>query len=126
MAARVRLSFIQLSGFATNWARMRLTDEDLRALEAAIQKGPARPPVMRGTGGLRKIRFAPAKSSGGKSGGVRACYTYFAEFGLVYLCAVFAKSAKANLTAAECEDFRKVLEAFRRYLRDNWKKGWTP
>jgi hypothetical protein len=81
---------------------------------------------MSGTGGLRKIRFAGKKSSGGKSGGLRACYAYFSEFCLVYLCAVFAKNDKANLTAAEREAYRKVLEAFGRYLRENWKKGWTP
>ena len=53
------MSFIQLSGFATNWARMKLTDEDLRSLEAAILAAPDAMPVMRGSGGLRKIRFAP-------------------------------------------------------------------
>jgi hypothetical protein len=85
----VKLSFIQLSAFSSNWARMKLTDEDLRALEAAIQDAPDGPPVMRGSAGLRKVRFAPASSSSGKSGGARACYAYLPEFGLVYLCAVF-------------------------------------
>ena len=87
---------------------------------------PDAPPVMRGTGGLRKVRFAPVSSAAGKSGGCRVCYAYFPEFGLVYLCAVFPKSARANLTPAESEAFRKVLEVFRRYLRQNWSKGWTP
>jgi hypothetical protein len=120
------LSFIQLSAFASNWRQMKLTDEDLRALESAIAEAPEAPPVMRGTGGLRKIRFAPESSGGGKSGGARACYAYFAEFGLVYLCAVFPKNAKANLSAAECEAYRKVLDSFHRYLREQRKKGWTP
>jgi hypothetical protein len=124
--ARVKLSFIQLSGFAVNWARMKLNDDDLRKLESVIQCAPDASPVMRGTGGLRKVRFVPGSSSGGKSGGARVCYAYFPEFGLVYLCAVFAKNVKANLNAAECEAFRKVLDSIRRYLRDNWPKGWTP
>lgn len=120
----MKLSFIQLSGFAANWGRMKLSDEDLQRLETAISQAPAAPPVMRGSGGLRKLRFAT--SSGGKRGGARVCYAYFPEFGLVYLCAVFGKNAKANLTAAECAEYRQILEAFRRYLRENWKKGWTP
>ncbi len=120
----MKLSFIQLSGFASNWARMKLTDDDLQRLESSILQAPDAPPVMRGSGGLRKIRIAT--SGAGKSGGARACYAYFPEFGLVYLCAVFAKNAKANLTAAERATYRKVLEAFDRYLRENWKKGWTP
>jgi hypothetical protein len=123
----VKISFIQLSGFTANWKRLRLTDIDLVRLETAILKDPDAPPVMRGTGGLRKIRFAPDSSSGGKSGGIRACFAYFPEFGLVYLCAVFSKNAKANLSAVECEEYRRLLTAFRTYLRDNWQgKGWTP
>ena len=105
---------------------MKLTDDHLRALESLIAAAPADPPVMRGTGGLRKIRFAPGTGNRGKSGGARACYAYFEEFGLVYLCAVFPKNDKANLSAAERAAYRSVLEAFHRYLRENWKKGWTP
>ncbi|MDB5320851.1 MAG: hypothetical protein JWN40_2482 [Phycisphaerales bacterium] len=95
------ISLIQLPAFASNWKRLKLGDDDLRALESAILVDPAAPPIMKGTGGLLKIRFSPLTSSGGKSGGARACYAYFPEFELVYLCAVFPKSAKANLTAAE-------------------------
>src|SRR5438477_11477020 len=87
---------------------------------------PDRPPVIRGTRGLRKIRFAPPSSSAGKSGGARVCYAYFPEFGLIYLCAIYSKNAKANLSAAERQEFRVLLEAFRRYLRENWKRGRTP
>jgi hypothetical protein len=122
----MRLSFIQLSGFSANWKRLKLTDEDLRNLERAIMDAPDHPPVMSGTGGLRKIRFAQAASSSGKSGGLRACYVYFAEFGLVYLCAVFPKNVQANLSAAERAMYRKVLESFKRYLHDNGLKGPTP
>lgn len=122
----MELSFIQLSAFSSNWKRMKLSDDDLRALESAIAEAPANAPVMRGTGGLRKIRFAPHDLSAGKSTGARVCYAYFAEFGLVYLCAVFPKNAKGNLSAAECAAYRKVLDSFRRYLHDHWKKGWTP
>jgi len=123
----VELSFIQLSAFASNWKRMKLADDDLRVLESAIATAaPDAPPVMRGTGGLRKIRFAPRRAGAGKSGGARACYAYFAEFGLVYLRAVFPKNEKANLTASESEAYRKVLESFRRYLREHGKKGLTP
>jgi hypothetical protein len=122
-----RLSLIQLSAFASNWKRLKLTDDDLRALESAILADPGGPPVMKGTGGLRKIRFSPASSSGGKSGGARACYAYFPEFGLIYLCAVFPKSAKVNLTDAEAAAYKMLLQRFAHYLRLNLGgKGITP
>jgi hypothetical protein len=120
------LSLIQLSAFRSNWKRLKLTDDDLRGLESAILEDPAGPPIMRGTGGLRKIRFAPASSAGGKSGGARACYAYFPEFGLVYLCAVFPKNAKANLTAAEAAEYKELLQRFAQYLRQNFSRGITP
>ena len=121
------VSLIQLSAFASNWKRLKLNDDDLRALESAILADPAGPPVMKGTGGLRKIRFVPAAKGAGKSGGARACYAYFPEFGLVYLCAVFVKNAKANLTAAEAATYKALLQQFAQYLRRNFRReGITP
>jgi hypothetical protein len=122
----MRLSFIQLSGFAANWRRMKFTDEDLRALENAVAQRPDGPPVMSGTGGLRKIRFAPRSAGSGKSGGARACYAYFPEFGLVYFCAVYAKNDRASLSAAERGAFRRVLQSYQEYLRENAGRGRTP
>ena len=67
----MQLSFIQLSGFTSNWKRMKFTDMDLRALERALADAPDVSPVISGTGGLRKIRFAPVANAGGKSGPAR-------------------------------------------------------
>ena len=122
----VKLSLIQLSAFASTWKRLGLTDAVLRALEAAIAESPTGPPVMAGTGGLRKIRLAAGRARSGKSGGLRVCYVHFPRCGLVYLCAVYPKSEKANLTAAERAAYRKVIEGFDRYLREWFEKGWTP
>jgi hypothetical protein len=122
----VKLSLIQLSAFAAAWKRLGLTDADLRALEVAIARSPAGSPVMAGTGGLRKIRLAAGQSRGGKSGGLRVCYVHFPRYGLVYLCAVYPKNDKANLTAAERAAYRKVIEEFDRYLRQWFEKGRTP
>jgi len=103
-----------------------LTDDDLRKLEVAIMEGPERAPLIGGTGGLRKIRFAGAKSSSGKSGALRICYAYFREFDLVYLCAVYPKNEAANLTAEEKNAYRRVLADFSRYLREHFDEGMTP
>lgn len=119
-------SLIQLPAFAATWKRLGLTDADLQALEAVIAKSPANAPVMAGTGGLRKIRFAAKGSGGGKSGGVRVCYAYFSRYGLVYLCAVYPKNEKANLSAAERAAYKRIIEGFDRYLREWFEKGWTP
>lgn len=123
---KVRISFIQLSAFSANWRRLKLTDADLRLLEALVQRDPAAAPVISGTGGLRKMRFAAVKSSAGKRGSARVCYVYFMQYGLVYLMAVYAKTEKENLTSAERAAYKEVIEQFDRYLREWFEKGWTP
>ena len=65
---------------------------------------------MKGTGGLRKVRFAPPSWHTGKSGATRVCYAHFPKYGRVYFVAIFGKSGKANLTAAERQAVAKVLK----------------
>ena len=51
----------------------KLLAEDARAaMEAAIVAAPDTAPVIRGTGGIRKLRWAG--SGRGKRGGIRAIY----------------------------------------------------
>ena len=55
---------IELPGFTRAWASLGLSDDDLTTLQTAILDGPNRHPVVSGTGGLRKIRFArPGKGA---------------------------------------------------------------
>jgi hypothetical protein len=96
----VKLSFIQLAGFAANWARLRLSDDDLRSLEDAILAAPEAPPVMRGTGGLRKIRFSSGRSQRGKSGGLRVFYAFFPEFGLPVPLRRFCEEPESKLVGS--------------------------
>lgn len=51
-------TFIQTQEFTKNWERLDLKDRDLRRLELEILKNPKVGKVIRGTGGLRKLRFA--------------------------------------------------------------------
>lgn len=51
-------TFIQTDEFSRNWDEFGFTDDDLRRLEFDIMMNPHKYPVMQGTGGLRKARFA--------------------------------------------------------------------
>ena len=61
--------FVWFPSFVRDWERLGLDAEDLRSLENEILKDPSRSPVIKGTGGLRKLRFSGRKSTRGKSGG---------------------------------------------------------
>ena len=66
-------TFLELPGFTRAWSALELGDGDLRALQSLILQGPDRHPVVAGTGGLRKIRFARPGGGRGKSGAYRVC-----------------------------------------------------
>ncbi len=115
-------TLIQLAGFRTLWRLERLPDEDLQALEAVIMRDPGRPAVMKGTGGLRKIRFAPPSRGRGKSGSMRVGYAQFPEFSRIYLVTLFLKKNADNLNATDRQAIKSVLAG----LTNEIRKGKNP
>ena len=47
-----------LPEFDRKWTEMGLTDKELKALQEELTINPSKGDVMKGTGGLRKIRIA--------------------------------------------------------------------
>lgn len=105
----MRCLFIQTRDFSTRARIARLSNEDFRAIENAISPAPEAFPVMAGTGGLRKMRYAPQASGAGKSGGVRVCFFIIGEAGHIYLTTLFAKNKQSNLDAAELAVVRTFI-----------------
>jgi hypothetical protein len=69
---------------------------------------PERGQLVRGGGGIRKIRFATG--SGGKSGGVRIIYYYYDRQHPIFLLTAYAKARQENLTDAQTNAFAKVVK----------------
>lgn len=113
------MRFIQSSVFSKDWERLGLSDDDLRALENALIANPNSGPVVSGTGGLRKIRFAPEGSPRGKSGGYRVGYVHYDRFCVFVLITAYGKSEKADLSAED----KKVIQAFIRRFQDDLERG---
>lgn len=108
-------TFIQTNEFTRNWDDLGFNDDDLRRLELQIMSDPQIGAVMRGTGKLRKMRFALGNS--GKSGGTRVCYVDFLSLETIYLITVYPKSAKENLTSAERNDIKKMIDKLEENLK---------
>ena len=51
-------TFVELPIFRARWKDMGLTDDDLKRLQEELLADPKVGSVMRGTGGVRKMRFA--------------------------------------------------------------------
>lgn len=107
--AVVWATFIQTPSFVDQWNRLDLTDEDLRQLESVLMADPLRGSVIPGTGGLRKLRFAPRSRGQGKRGSTRVCYAYFLLEGQIFLLTIYAKSVVSNLTPAEKANYARIL-----------------
>ncbi len=63
--------------------------------------------VIEGTGGLRKFRFG-AKGKG-KRGGARVLYYYGGDHMPIFLIAIYPKSEKENISAAEKKAIKKLI-----------------
>ncbi len=101
-------TFIQTSEFEDAWKRLGLADEELRQLELSILKNTKIGSEIRGTGGLRKMRFSYQNE--GKRGGIRVCYVDFVVYETIYLITAYSKSEKTNLKKQECNDIKKAIE----------------
>src|SRR5689334_19462282 len=102
-------TFIQVRTYVADAARFGLTDEDQRVIEKLLLARPLAGSVVPGAGGLRKLRHAPQRSGGGKSGGVRVCYVIFPMFAAVYFIMAYAKNEQANLSAAQKKLMRALI-----------------
>lgn len=92
------LHFIEMDGFGNDWEDLGLTDDDLCALQLLIMAGGKNAPVMPRTGGMRKLRFAPADWRIGKRGAARVCFAYFEKYGTVILIAAYSKNERDDLS----------------------------
>ncbi|MXY17219.1 MAG: hypothetical protein F4Y57_09555 [Acidobacteria bacterium] len=100
--------FIETSTFTKQLPR-HLDDDAYAALQAFLSVHPEAGDVIRGTGGVRKIRWA--MRGRGKRGGSRVVYYWLTREDRIYLLTVYAKGAKDDLTAAERAAWRRAVEA---------------
>ena len=96
---------------------MRLLSETEKAeLIAYLSVHPGAGVLIKGTGGIRKLRWA--RSGRGKSGGVRVVY-YFHSLGIpLYLLTLFGKNEKDDLSMEE----KKFLSRQVRELVKYWSQ----
>ena len=98
--------FVESSEFQKRRGRY-LTPEAFRRLQNEMVADPSKGALIRGSGGLRKIRFGAGGK--GKSGGVRIIYYHVASLAIVYMLDLYAKSEQADLSPQQLKDVRERL-----------------
>jgi len=101
------MEFIETSTF-TRMVTALLSDEDYQDLQNAIVEFPEQGKLIRGGGGIRKMRYAARGR--GKSGGVRVIYYWMREADQTYMLAIYPKSAKDDLTDEETATLRQLVK----------------
>ena len=80
-------------------------------MEAAIAADPAAAPVMPGTGGVRKLRWAG--SGRGKRGGIRTIYFHHAGPEAIYMLTAYAKAARDDLGPSDKRALTRLVAAIK-------------
>ena len=91
--------------------RKLMSEANRQSMEAAIVADPGAAPVIRGTGRIRKLRWAG--SGRGKRGGIRTIYFHHAGPEAVYLLTAYAKADRDDLSAADKKVLRRLVAAIK-------------
>lgn len=112
-------TFVELPIFRARWKDMGLNDDDLKRLQEELLADPKVGAVMRGTGGVRKMRFAFEQK--GKSGSVRVIYVDFEVYEKIFLITAYPKNEKDNLSDSERNEIKQMIHALEEQLEENSK-----
>ena len=85
-----------------------LSEDEYRELQNVLVEFPERGDLIKGGGGIRKVRHAA--QGRGKSGGVRVIYYWAKAADQIYLLAVYPKSRKDTLSDQETAILRKLVK----------------
>ncbi len=85
-----------------------MTEDALQSLIDSLALDPEQGAIIKGAGGIRKIRWETGKG-GGKRGGLRVIYYYDGEQ-IVLLVSLYKKSDQENLDSGEKAELRKLID----------------
>jgi len=85
-----------------------LSDDQYAALQQALMRDPEAGPVIPGSGGVRKPRWAaPGR---GKRGGYRVVYYVKRANGVIWLLTMYPKNVAESIPAAVLKRIREEVE----------------
>jgi hypothetical protein len=100
------MRFVETPVFTSAIAR-HLDDEHYRHLQVALMLRPEQGPIVKGSGGLRKVRWATPGS--GKRGGLRVIYYWSRGERAFYMMYAYSKSEQGDLTPAQTRELGRLM-----------------
>jgi mRNA-degrading endonuclease RelE of RelBE toxin-antitoxin system len=84
-----------------------LSDDDYRGLQSYLLQKPDVGDIVKGSGGVRKIRWAV--DGRGKSGGVRVMYYWKKTDHEIWMLTVYSKSERAALSGHQLKQIAEAI-----------------
>ena len=101
------MRFIETQIFTSELAGL-LNAEEYRRLQLALAHRPEQGALIRGSGGLRKIRWGA--SGRGKRGGIRVIYYWDPAEEECYMLFAYPKAEQDDLTQAQLKVLRRLVQ----------------
>lgn len=102
------MEFIEAPLF-TRLVSRYLTDDEYAALQWSLALRPEAGAIIRGSGGIRKLRWAT--KGRGKRGGLRVIYYWRDREGEIWLLTTYAKNEAQDLPASVLRELRREIES---------------
>lgn len=103
----MRFTFIESPGFSSLLPDY-LEDNEYAELQEYLCEQPDAGDLIRGSGGVRKVRWS--RAGGGKSGGVRVCYYAQTKAGLIFMLVIYAKSVRDSIAGPILKAIKEEME----------------
>jgi len=88
--------------------RELLSEEEYRRLQVALLLRPEQGAIIRGSGGLRKVRWLA--QGRGKRGGLRLIYYWDPERDVCYMLFAYPKNAQEDLTSVQLRFLSRLVK----------------
>ena len=85
-----------------------LSDDEYRGLQSYLLQKPDAGDIVRGSGGVRKVRWA--KTGQGKSGGLRAIYYWKKSDHEIWMLTLYSKSERATIAGHMLKQIAEAIE----------------
>ena len=111
------ITIVELASFKKAVKKL-LSEESIDNLKLFLSENPTAGDMIKGTGGLRKIRWS-LDNNKGKSGGSRVIYYYCAENIPLYLFDCYAKNDKENISKQDKKELSNLLKMIKRGIHND-------
>lgn len=91
------LEFLETDVFTRDITTL-LEDEEYAELQGVLIIQPEAGDLIKGTGGLRKLRWGQARRGKGKRSGIRVIYYWYTQGSLIYMLLAYSKDQREDLS----------------------------